>query len=108
MLAPLPADKRHTATFDNGKEFAEHELLAQRLGLEVYFAHPYASWERGTSENTNRLLRQYYPKGTDFADVSHYDLAQTVKRINDRPRKTLNYQTPSEVFHGISPAQGCN
>lgn len=108
LLAPLPTENRHTMTFDNGKEFAEHELLAQRLGLEVYFAHPYASWERGTSENTNRLLRQYYPKGTDFADVSHYDLAQTVKRINDRPRKTLNYQTPSEVFHGISPAQGCN
>jgi transposase, IS30 family len=108
LLAPLPAEKRQTMTFDNGKEFAEHELLAQRLGLEVFFAHPYASWERGTSENTNRLLRQYYPKGTDFADVSHYDLTQTVKRINDRPRKSLNYQTPSEVFHGIRPAQSCN
>lgn len=108
LLAPLPTEKRHTMTFDNGKEFAEHELLAQRLGLEVFFAHPYASWERGTSENTNRLIRQYYPKGTDFAHVSHYDLAQTVKRINDRPRKSLNYQTPSEVFHGISPPQCCN
>jgi IS30 family transposase len=108
LLAPLPAEKRRTMTFDNGKEFAEHELLAQRLGLDVYFAHPYASWERGTSENTNRLLRQYYPKGTDFADVSHYDLAQTVKRINDRPRKSLNYQTPSEVFHRISLPQRCN
>lgn len=108
LLAPLPAEKRRTMTFDNGKEFAEHELLTERLGLEVYFAHPYASWERGTSENTNRLLRQYYPKGTDFADVSHSDLAQNVKRINDRPRKSLNYQTPSEVFHGISPPQRCN
>lgn len=108
LLAPLPADKRHTMTFDNGKEFAEHETLAERLGLAVFFAHPYASWERGTSEHTNGLLRQYYPKGTDFADVSHYDLAQTVKRINDRPRKSLNYQTPSEVFHSIRPAQGCD
>lgn len=95
-------------TFDNGKEFAEHEVLAQRLGLAVFFAHPYASWERGTSEQTNGLLRQYYPKGTDFADVSHYDLAQTVKRINDRPRKSLNYQTTSEVFLGVSPPQGCD
>lgn len=108
LLAPLPNEKRHTMTFDNGKEFAEHELLAERLGLDVFFAHPYASWERGTNENTNRLLRQYYPKGTDFAEVSHYDLAKTVKRINDRPRKSLNYQTPSEVFHGISTAPGCN
>lgn len=107
LLAPLPPDKRHTMTFDNGKEFAEHEVLAERLGLAVYFAHPYASWERGTSEQTNGLLRQYYPKGTDFADISHYDLAQTVKRINDRPRKSLNYQTPSEVFNGITPNQGC-
>ena len=108
LLAPLPANKRHTATFDNGKEFAEHETLAQRLGLQVFFAHPYASWERGTCEQTNGLIRQYYPKGTDFADVSHHDLAKTVTSINDRPRKSLNYQTPSEVFHGISPAQGCN
>ena len=108
LLGPLPADKRHTATFDNGKEFAEHEALAERLGLAVFFAHPYASWERGTSEHTNGLLRQYYPKGTDFADVSHHDLAKTVKSINDRPRKSLNYQTPSEVFLGISPSDGCD
>jgi IS30 family transposase len=108
LLMPLPADKRHTMTFDNGKEFAEHELLAERLGLAVFFAHPYASWERGTSEHTNGLLRQYYPKGTDFADVSHYDLTQIVKRINDRPRKCLNYQTPSEVFFGTRPARGCD
>lgn len=108
LLAPLPADKRHTATFDNGKEFAEHEALAKRLGLSVFFAHPYASWERGTCEQTNGLLRQYYPKGTDFAEVSHYDLATTVNSINHRPRKSLNYQTPSEVFSGTKPPQDCN
>lgn len=108
LLAPLPADKRHTMTFDNGKEFAEHDILAERLGVAVFFAHPYASWERGTSEHTNGLLRQYYPKGTDFADVSHHDLAHTVKRINDRPRKSLNYQTPSEVFLGVNAPQGCD
>lgn len=108
LLGPLPAEKRLTVTFDNGKEFADHETLAERLGLAIFFAHPYASWERGTSEHTNGLLRQYYPKGTDFAAVSHHDLAQTVKSINDRPRKSLNYQTPSEVFLGISPSEGCD
>jgi IS30 family transposase len=108
LLAPLPADKRHTATFDNGKEFSEHEQLSRNLGIDVYFAHPYASWERGTSENTNGLLRQYFPKGTDFADVSHYDLARTIESINDRPRKSLNYQTPSEVFFGKTKPEGCD
>lgn len=108
LLAPLPADRRHTLTFDNGKEFAEHELLAKHLGLKVFFAHPYASWERGTNEHTNGLLRQYYPKGTDFVDVSHHELARTVKRLNDRPRKSLNYHTPSEAFQGISTSQRCN
>lgn len=108
LLGPLPADKRHTATFDNGKEFAEHEALARRLGLGVFFAHPYASWERGTNENTNGLLRQYYPKGTDFVEVSHCDLATTVESINQRPRKSLNYKTPSEVFLSRNPPQGCD
>lgn len=108
LLKPLPAYKRQTATFDNGKEFAEHEALARNLGLSAFFAHPYASWERGTIENTNGLLRRTYPKGTDFAEVSHYDLAQTVESLNDRPRKSLNYRTPSEVFFGIEPVPGCD
>lgn len=108
LLAPLPPEKRHTATFDNSKEFAEHETLAQLLDWQVFFAHPYASWERGTCEQTNGLIRQHYPKGTNFADVSHHDLAKTVKSINDRPRKSLNYQPPSEIFLGISPSQDCN
>lgn len=98
LLEPLPSDKRHSATFDNGKEFSDHEALSRRLKISVYFAHPYCSWERGTNENTNGLLRQYYPKGTDFADVSHQDLAKTVKSLNERPRKRHNYQTPSEIF----------
>jgi IS30 family transposase len=108
LLAPLPADKRHSATFDNGKEFSEHEALSRSLGIAVYFAHPYASWERGTNEHTNGLLRQYYPKGTDFALVSHQDLTDKVKRLNNRPRKRLNYQTPSEVFFGPSQPTRCN
>ena len=98
LLLPLPADHRHSITFDNGKEFSEHEALSCSLGVQAFFAHPYCSWERGTNENTNGLVRQYYPKGTNFAEVSHQDLADTTKRINDRPRKRHNYQTPSEVF----------
>lgn len=108
LLAPLPKSKCRTATFDNGKEFSEHEALSRRLGIDVFFAHPYASWERGTSENTNGLVRQYYPKGTDFDEVSHCDLARTVESINNRPRKTLNYQTPSEVFFGKSTPRSCD
>lgn len=102
LLLPLPADRRHSITFDNGKEFSEHEALSRRLEIQSFFAHPYCSWERGTNENTNGLVRQYYPKGTDFAEVSHQDLADTTQRINDRPRKRHNYQTPSEVFFGQS------
>jgi len=108
FLKNLSPELRQTITFDNGKEFSEHEALARHLGIDVYFAHPYASWERGTSENTNRLLRQYYPKGTDFAEVSHYDLASTVESINQRPRKCLGYQTPSEVFFGNSSSLRCD
>ena len=108
LLKDLPPDLRHTATFDNGKEFSEHEALARNLGIDVFFAHPYASWERGTSEQTNGLLRQYYPKGTDFAEVSHYDLAQRVESINQRPRKCLGYKTPSEVFFSNSRSCGCD
>jgi len=108
LLRDLPPEKRHTATFDNGKEFSEHETLARALKIQVFFAHPYASWERGTNEHTNGLLRQYYPKGTDFADVSHYDLARTVKSLNQRPRKCLSYNTPSEVFFGNTGSPCCD
>ena len=108
LLKDLPPEQRRTATFDNGKEFSEHESLAQNLGISVYFAHPYASWERGTCENTNGLLRQYYPKGTDFAEISHQDLVQTVESLNQRPRKCLSYKTPSEVFFRNSTPPHCD
>ena len=95
----LPAAKRRTQTFDNGKEFARHESIAARLGLAVYFAHPYSSWERGTNENTNGLLRQYLPKKTDFSALTDWQLASYVWQLNNRPRKCLNYRTPAEVIH---------
>ncbi len=95
----LPAAKRRTQTFDNGKEFARHESIARRLGLDVYFAHPYSSWERGTCENTNGLLRQYLPKKMDFSVLTDWQLASYVWQLNNRPRKCLNYRTPTEVLH---------
>lgn len=98
VFAEIPAELRLTMTVDNGKEFALHEKLARHLGLTVYFAHPYSSWERGTNENTNGLLRQYYPKGTRFLEVSHHELARVVAQINNRPRKRLNYLSPAEVL----------
>ena len=94
----LPADRRRTETFDNGREFAGHEKIARLLQMEVYFAHPYSSWERGTNENTNGLLRQYLPKGTDFSQLTEWQLASYVLELNNRPRKCLNYRTCAEVF----------
>jgi len=85
-------------TVDNGKEFSHFKELEAKTGLKVYFADPYAAWQRGTNENTNGLLRQYFPKGTDFRCVSEEYIAIIVKKLNNRPRKCLNYQTLHEVF----------
>jgi transposase, IS30 family len=97
LLAPLAA-KVHTITVDNGKEFCEHELIAAGLQARIYFAHPYASWERGLNENTNGLVRQYFPKKYAFASITSEDLQEVEDRLNNRPRKTLGYRTPNEVF----------
>ncbi len=97
-LCDLPESLRRTMTLDNGKEFAEHEQLAEDLGLDIYFAKPYASWQRGTNEHTNGLLRQFFPKGTDFARISHRQVARAEKLLNERPRKRLGYRTPQEVL----------
>lgn len=97
-LAKLPEPLRRSATFDNGKEFAEHQKFAKDLDISVYFADPYKSWQRGTNENTNGLIRQYFPKGTDFTGISHHEVARVEKRLNERPRRRLGYRTPSEVL----------
>jgi IS30 family transposase len=94
----VPLSMRQTLTVDNGKEFSQFKELETKTGLKVYFADPYAAWQRGTSENTNGLLRQYFPKGTDFRNISRKHIAIVVKKLNNRPRKCLNYQTPCEVF----------
>ena len=87
-----------TITFDNGKEFAEHEKIADALNVDCYFANPYASWERGTNENTNGLIRQYFPKDRSLKDISGAEETMVMDKLNLRPRKCLGFKTPYEVF----------
>jgi len=103
LLLPV-RDKVHTLTSDHGKEFADHEQIAEMLQLKFYFAHPYAAWERGTNENTNGLLRQYFPKKSDFQSISNKELDQAMSKLNFRPRKSLRFKTPFEVFYQTSVA----
>lgn len=88
----------HTTTFDNGKEFSGHEQIAKSLGIDIYFAHPYSSWERGLNENTNGLIRQYIKKGSSFEGITPEKIKFIEDRLNNRPRKTLGYRTPNEAY----------
>jgi len=97
----LPQQMRLTMTYDQGREMASHKLFTKITGVKVYFAHPRSPWERGTNENTNGLIRQYFPKGTDFNNVSRYQVKKVQHRLNGRPRKTLKYRTPFEVFNNL-------
>lgn len=92
----------HSVTADNGTEFAGHEKISKSLESEFYFAHPYSSWERGLNENSNGLLRQYLPKGSDFSKVTTKELQRIEDEINNRPRKSLGYKTPNQVFDELS------
>ena len=103
LLLPV-RDKVHTLTSDHGKEFADHAQIAESLQLKFYFAHPYAAWERGTNENTNGLLRQYFPKKSDLQFVSNKKIEKAMSRLNFRPRKCLAFRTPFEVFFQRSVA----
>jgi len=94
----IPRRMRQTLTVDNGSEFAQFKKFEKKAGLSIYFADPYAAWQRGLNENTNGLLRQYFPKGSNFKKVTDDDVAEAVKRLNNRPRKCLDYRTPSEIF----------
>lgn len=105
-FSALPKTLRRTATFDNGKEFAEHKQLSEATGLAIFFARPYAAWQRGTNENTNGLVRQYVPKGTDLTATSHRAVAAIQSSLNDRPRKRLGYRTPSEVLQQYAARRG--
>ena len=97
---PLPL---RTLTADNGKEFAAHAELTAALGLAVFFAHPYHAWERGLNENTNGLVRQFFPKGLDLAAVTDAQVRRVEQRLNTRPRKCLGYRTPLEAMSGLPP-----
>jgi len=95
----VPKEARHSITVDNGTEFAKHKSLARRLKINIYFADAYCSWQRGTNENTNGLLRQFLPKNQELFDLPPTVLEFHVSRLNNRPRKRLGYLTPAEVFH---------
>ncbi len=97
-FSDIPLAWRRTMTHDNGREIADHETITRELALVVYCAHPYRSCERGLNENTNGLLRQFFPKKTDFQSVTHEQVAFAVDLINNRPRRTLKYRTPNEIF----------
>jgi len=97
----LPRQMKLTMTYDQGREMAEHKLFTDITGIKVYFAHPRSPWERGTNENTNGLIRQYFPKGTDFNEVSRYEVKRAQHQLNGRPRKTLNWETPYTVFNQL-------
>ena len=97
-MRKLPPENVKTMTFDNGKEFAGFKELERELEMRSYFARPYHSWERGTNENTNGLLRQFFPKGMDFSILRQLDVDRALELLNNRPRKCLNYRTPTEVF----------
>jgi IS30 family transposase len=94
----IPRAKRKTFTLDNGTEFSDWERLEKQSGATVYFAYPYHAWERGTNENTNGLLRQYFPKDLDFNLITAEELAQVVRILNDRPRKRLGFKSPRQIF----------
>jgi len=102
LLSPI-ADRVHTMTSDNGKEFAQHETMAKALDADFYFAHPYSSWERGLNENTNGLIRQYFPKDCDFTTITSQQIKRAMNKLNNRPRKSLGFKTPNQVFFGINP-----
>ena len=97
LLKPL-ADRVHTVTSDNGREFSRHQKISTVLKTQFFFADPYASWQRGLNENTNGLIRQYFPKNTDFRTLTHEDIKKVMDKLNNRPRKSLDFKTPNQVF----------
>ena len=96
------AKRVHTITFDNGKEFAGHAEIARALNARIYFARPYHAWEGGLNENTNGLIRDFFPKGTGFTKLSHAQVARVERLFNNRPRKILGFKSPPEVFQAAA------
>jgi transposase, IS30 family len=107
-MKQLDEERRHSITFDNGTEFARCQGLEKHLGMKLYFADPGCPYQRGTNENTNGLIRQYFPKGSDFRDISHHEVRRVETLLNNRPRACLGFRTPSEVFFEKNPPAGCD
>jgi IS30 family transposase len=107
-LKALDDEHRHSITFDNGTEFARCHRLEKHLGMKLYFADPGCPYQRGTNENTNGLIRQYFPKGTDFRKITHDQVRGVERLLNNRPRACLGFQTPNEVFYEKNPPTGCD
>lgn len=97
----VPKELKRSLTYDQGQEMAQHKLFTKDTDIQVYFAHPYSPWERGTNENTNSIIRRFYPTTTDFSKISETKLKEVQEMINDRPRKIHDYYTPNEVFHKL-------
>lgn len=100
-IRQLPQHMRLTLTYDQGREMAEHKLFTKATNMQVYFAHPASPWERGTNENSNGLIRQFFPKGTDFRKVSRHEIKHVQHLLNGRPRKVLGFRTPYEVMREL-------
>ena len=100
-LGTLPKELAKTLTYDQGKEMSGHKLFTIATGITVYFAHPGSPWERGTNENTNGLIRQYFPKGTEFDKVSVQEIKRVQRQLNDRPRAVLHFKKPDEVINNL-------
>ncbi len=98
LIAAVPAKYRKTLTLDNGVEMSNYEEMERANQIQIYFAQPYHSWERGTNENTNGLLRFYFPKKMSFAHLTQEELDRAVQQLNTRPRKRLGYKTPKQMF----------
>ena len=100
-ILKLPKQMRLTMTHDQGREMAKHKLLSEMTGVKIFFAHPRSPWERGTNENTNGLIRQFFPKGTDFNKISRAEIKKVQDLLNGRPRAALNFQKPIDVFNQL-------
>ncbi len=100
-LRTLPAQLRRSLTYDQGQEMREHRLFTKQTQMQVYFAHPHSPWERGTNENTNGLVRQFFPKGTRFNQLSRKEIKHVQALLNDRPRKVINWHSPAHAFNQL-------